>query len=129
MKPQFLYHGSRFLLKALEPKQALGFQSEDNLFGIYASAEKSIASLFAITYVGHSDDAKFDIRQEQNEFYVYLYKTTVEWNKLGYLYTISSKYFQQVDEQQWISHQKLITPQTIETINPYNLQKFIRIVS
>ena len=129
MKPQVLYHGSRFLLKFLEPKQAVGFQSEDNLFGSYASAEKSIASLFAITYVGQSDDAKFDIKQEQNEFYVYLYKTTVEWNQLGYLYTISSKHFQQVDDQQWISHQKLITPQTIETINPYNFQKFIRIIS
>ncbi|ALH94723.1 hypothetical protein [Acinetobacter equi] len=125
MKSKTLYHGSRHLVKILEPKQASGFKTEDNQFAIYAIENKKIASLFSITYIGYTKDARFEIQQELEDFYVHLYHTSVDWNQIGYLYILSSEYFNKIDEYQWVAYKPII-PQRIEIIQPRMLEKYIK---
>ena len=48
MKSKTLYHGSRHLVKILEPKQASGFKTEDNQFAIYAIENKKFLHYFQL---------------------------------------------------------------------------------
>ena len=127
MKPKILFHGSQKLQTILAPKQAMGFTAEDCLCGIYATSERKIAALFAINYIGYSEDARFDIERDGGAYYAYLHKTKVDWEQVGYLYHLASDSFEKLDSNQWISHQS-VKPIQIEVIHPNDFKKYIRII-
>ncbi len=90
-KPLLLFHGSSSYREYLEPKQAIGDGEMDNAFGIYAVEDKRIAQLFAIEYLSLSKEARFSIKFEDDFVYVELFQCSVNWDRIGYLYTLPQK--------------------------------------
>lgn len=123
-KPKHLFHGSSQHLQSLEPKQATGDGEMDNAIGIYAVEDKRIAQLFAIEYLSLSNEARFSIRFEDDFVYVELFECSVNWNRIGYLYTLPSENFNKVDDMQWVSSESVI-PTKIELVNPLDFKAFI----
>ncbi|ENW96001.1 hypothetical protein [Acinetobacter sp. NIPH 298] len=125
IKPKLLFHGSSQHLERLQPTQAVGDGLKDNAFGIYAIENKLIAQLFAIQYISLAKDARFAIKFENDQVFVELDRCTVDWERVGYVYTLSSNDFVKIDDLQWLST-KSVVPLKIEQINPSDFKKYIR---
>lgn len=123
-KPLLLFHGSSNYRESLEPKLAIGDGEMDNAFGIYAVEDKRIAQLFAIEYLSLSNEARFSIKFEDDFVYVELFQCSVNWDRIGYLYTLPSENFIKVDHMQWLSSKSVI-PTKVEPVNPHDFKAFI----
>ncbi|QER39255.1 hypothetical protein F2A31_05875 [Acinetobacter suaedae] len=123
-KPLLLFHGSSNYRESLEPKLAIGDGEMDNAFGIYAVEDKRIAQLFAIEYLSLSNEARFSIKFEDDFVYVELYQCSVNWDRLGYLYTLPSESFVKVDHMQSVSSESVF-PTKVEPVNPYDFKAHI----
>ncbi|MDA3480920.1 hypothetical protein QE150_13360 [Acinetobacter baumannii] len=97
----------------------------DNTIGIYAVEDKRIAQLFAIEYLGLSNDARFSIKFKDDFVYVELYQCSVNWDRIGYLYTLPSENFIKIDHMQWLSSESVI-PTKVEPVNPHDFKTFIQ---
>ncbi|HFG2494501.1 TPA: hypothetical protein ACGGCT_003460 [Acinetobacter baumannii] len=124
-RPKYLFHGSTSYREYLEPKQAIGDGEMDNAIGIYAVEDKRIAQLFAIEYLGLSNDARFSIKFKDDFVYVELYQCSVNWDRIGYLYTLPPENFIKIDHMQWLSSESVI-PTKVEPVNPHDFKTFIQ---
>ncbi len=114
-RPKYLFHGSTSYREYLEPKQAIGDGEMDNAIGIYAVEDKRIAQLFAIEYLGLSNDARFSIKFKDDFVYVELYQCSVNWDRIGYLYTLPSENFIKLTICNGY-HQKVLFPRKLNLL-------------
>ncbi|GGY60731.1 hypothetical protein [Marinobacter zhanjiangensis] len=127
-KPEFLYHGSRQRMDVLKPSQGVGYGKEDDRYGIYAVSEWALAIPFAIAYRPLAENATFFVDTATLPPRILLKNTDVEWDETGYLYTVRSDLFEQVDSDQWISTD-LVEPVSMEEIRPEDYRSWIEYIA
>lgn len=124
-KPKFLYHGGRNRVEILEPKQAVGFGGDaDCRKAVYAVAVREWAIPFAIAFAPVAPDAVFSVDTESSPPRIRLKNTEVRWYGTGYLYTLPSDTFEQIDDQQWVSYSP-VKPVQVEEIDPSDFKEWI----
>jgi hypothetical protein len=124
-KPKVLYHGDRSRVDILEPKQAVGFDGDaDCQKAVYAVAIREWAIPFAITFSPTAPDAVFSVDTESGPPRIRLKNTEVKWDEKGYLYTLATDTFEQIDDKQWGSY-SAVTPVEVEEIDPADFREWI----
>jgi hypothetical protein len=124
VKPHYLYHGTCKKLDLLKPTQGVGHGMVDNEYGVYAVSERDLAIPFAISYRALGDGAVFSVETSRRPPRVVLRNTDVDWDKVGYVYKVSSKTFERIDSDQWLSRVP-VEPVETEEINPVSYLNWI----
>ena len=117
MKPKVLYHGSTQYKSYLAPSQGIGDGHNDHHMAVYAIADVEIARFFAFQYIAQAPEARFKIDYKNGQACVFLYKTHINWEHIGYLYSLSSQHFIKLEDEQWISNSP-VQALNIERVNP-----------
>ncbi|MFC4257546.1 hypothetical protein ACFOZ5_00720 [Marinobacter lacisalsi] len=123
-KPEHLYHGFRQRMDLLKPSQGVGYGKADDRYGIYAVSERALAIPFAIAYWPLAKNAAFSVDTTTLPPHILLKHTDVEWDEMGYLYTVSSDSFEQVDTDQWVSRDPVV-PVSVEEVRPEDYRSWI----
>lgn len=112
--PMFLYHGSPYDLKSLEPMQAMGQCEEESQLAIYAakSAMEVVPFALPITRYPDSTDGKRSFECEGGK--TRLIYGSLDPNAKGYIYRLRSDAFKRVDAFQWVSHEPVEYVEKIE---------------
>ena len=113
-KPQYLYHGSQYLLTELIPQTACGESAKDSKFGIYAAETMELVVPFALPIRWYPDcpDGKRDFHTADGK--VELIYGSLNPNGVGYIYKVKSEGFEKIDGWQWVSSVKSVPIQRIE---------------
>ncbi|MCL2773131.1 MAG: hypothetical protein FWD71_07250 [Oscillospiraceae bacterium] len=108
-KPEYLYHGSQYLLETLMPKQAKDNSEIGSQFALYACEDFDSVIPFALPIRWYPDNPtgkkSFSCRKDK----ILIEYGSINPNGVGYIYKISSEYFEKIDGWQWVSI-KEITP-------------------
>lgn len=111
-------------MDVLEPSQGVGYGKADDRRGIYAVSARVLAIPFAIAYRPLAENAAFSVDTRSLPPRILLKHTDVEWDEMGYLYTVSSDSFEQVDADQWVSR-KPVVPVSVEEERPEDYRSWI----
>ena len=122
---KLLFHGSTQKKLQLNPSLGIGDGHHDHHVALYASDHIRLAQLFAIQYVALTDAARFKILYEDQDFFVQLFQTEVNWAQRGYVYFCCSSTFVELEPFQWVSH-SLVRPEWRIEIQPQALESWIR---
>ena len=115
-KPRFLYHGSRYKVDVLKPHQAYGSPNEKgNEYGIYAYQEKSMVIPFSLT-IKSFNNGSMGIYVDDDTSHVTISAGILDDYAIGYIYKVSSKSFEKLDDKQWLSKEE-VTPLEITVVN------------
>jgi outer membrane lipoprotein-sorting protein len=115
-KPKFLYHGSRYKVEILRPQQAYGSPDEKgDEYGIYAYENKNMAVPFSLT-IKPFENGSMAIYVDDDTSHVTISVGTIDDNAIGYIYKVSSKSFEKLDERQWLSKEE-VTPIEMTVVN------------
>lgn len=110
----YLYHGSQLLVETLIPRPSRGVGPEkDQLCAVYASHTPNFAIAFALPIRGareHTYSWTMSIEDENGEFIpsITIQSGYLDLSRRGYLYRVSPKIFEAVDEFQWISFSPVV---------------------
>ena len=112
-KPQYVYHGSQYLLDIVRPQQARGANAQESQKAIYAAETVDEVIPFALPIRWYPDDptGKRDFSCKDG-------KTLIEYgsldpNGVGYVYKLRADTFEKLDEWQWISMFEVVPDETI----------------
>lgn len=104
MKPEFLYHGSQYILDTLIPKQAKDSSEIGTQLGIYACEYPEDVIRFAMPIRWYPDNPT------GRRVWSFLPegKLIIEYGSInpfgvGYVYKIRSENFNKIDDWQWVS--------------------------
>jgi hypothetical protein len=100
VKSHYVYHGTRKKLDLLEPTQGVGHGMVDNEYGVYTVSERDLAIPFVISYRPLGDGAVFSVETSKRPYRIVLKNTHVDWDKVGYVYKVSSKTFVRIESEQ-----------------------------
>jgi hypothetical protein len=122
---KYLYHGSKVLLKSIDPREAFGFGgAADCKNAVYAVEDINLAIPFAFTLKNLSNESIFKIDTQVNPPIVTLVDCDLNWDKCGYVYKLASDNFEKIDNHQWISSVS-IKPIEIIRINPIEFKSWV----
>jgi len=104
MKPEFLYHGSQYIVETLIPKQANDSTEIGSQFKIYACKCWEEAVRFALPIRWYPDNPT----GKKSWSFFADGKLVIEYGSInpygvGYIYKISSNNFEKIDSWQWVS--------------------------
>jgi len=104
IKPEFLYHGSQYIVETLVPRQAIDSTEIGSKLGIYACEHWEQVIRFALPIRWYPDDPT-GIRSWSftNEDKLLIEHGSINPYGTGYIYKISSKHFEKIDNWQWLS--------------------------
>ena len=112
-KPQYVYHGSQYLLDIIRPQQARGANAQESQKAIYAAETVDEVIPFALPIRWYPDDptGKRDFSCKDG-------KTLIEYgsldpNGVGYVYKLRADTFEKLDEWQWISMFEVVPDEVI----------------
>ena len=116
LKPEFLYHGSQYLLDVLIPQQSNDNTEIGSKFAVYACEDFNSVIPFALPIRWYPDNPA-----GKRSFSCHEGKVLIEYGSLnpkgfGYVYKVSSEHFEKIDDWQWVSD-KEIQPIEIIKIN------------
>ena len=104
MKPEFLYHGSQYVIETLIPRQAKDSGEIGSQLGIYACEHCEEVIRFAMPIRWYPDNPTgrrlWSFLPEDKLIIEY---GSINPYGIGYIYKISSKNFEKIDNWQWIS--------------------------
>ena len=103
MKPDYLYHGSQYLFEVLMPNQAKDNTSIGSQLAIYACEDFNLAIPFALPIRWYPDDPTGKRSFSCSNGKVLIEYGYINPNGFGYVYKISSKDFEKIDNRQWVS--------------------------
>ena len=104
-KPKYLYHGSRYKVDILEPRQASGLPEENGTeFGVYAYERQEMVIPFSLT-ITPFEDGKMGIQVDDATGIVTLSAGVWDETAIGYIYQLPSETFEMIDDLQWVSRQ------------------------
>ena len=104
MKPEFLYHGSQYILQTLIPQQANDSTVIGSQIGIYACEHFEQVIRFAMPIRWYPDNPTG--KRSWSFFHdgkLIIEHGTIDPNGIGYIYKIGSENFSKMDEWQWVS--------------------------
>ncbi|MGM9624684.1 MAG: hypothetical protein ACI3XM_03135 [Eubacteriales bacterium] len=112
-KPQYVYHGSPYLLDVVRPQQACGENEKESQYAIYAAETIDEVIPFSLPIRWYPDDPA-----GKRSFYCENGKTFIEYgtldpNGLGYIYKLRADSFEKSDEWQWISKIEVVPNEVI----------------
>jgi len=106
-KPEYLYHGSQYFLETLFPKQAKDSSKIGSQCAIYACEDFKSAIPFALPIRWYPDNPtgkkSFSCRKDK----ILIEYGSINPNGVGYIYKISSEYFEKIDDWQWITSKEI----------------------
>jgi|GEM_PF-181155 Nucleoside 2-deoxyribosyltransferase. len=107
LKPEFLYHGSQYLFDVLIPQQSSDNTDTGSKFAVYACENFNSAIPFALPIRWYPDNP-----DGKRAFSCHDGKTLIEYGSInpkgfGYVYKVSSEYFEKVDNWQWVSDREV----------------------
>lgn len=107
-KPQYLYHGSPYLLEKLIPQPAAGANGKESLLAIYAagSIREVIPFALPIRWYPDNPDGRRDFRCRDGKTEVLC--GTLNPDGTGYVYRVKSDCFVKIDGWQWVSETGVI---------------------
>lgn len=108
----------------LEPSLGIGYGEADGEIGIYAVSERDLAIPFAISYRPLADDALFSVDTSTRPPRILLRNAEVQWDETGYVYTVRSDLFEQVDAEQWVSREP-VEPVSVEEVRPQLYREWV----
>jgi hypothetical protein len=104
MKPEFLYHGSQYILENLIPKQAKDASKTGSQLGIYACEYPEEVIRFAIPIRWYPDNPTGRrLWSCLSEGRLVIEYGSIDPYGIGYIYKISSENFDKIDNWQWMS--------------------------
>ena len=102
-KPPFLYHGSRYELRIIEPRQAFGSPEEHGAeCGVYAYPGYEMALPFALT-IEPFGNGSMAIYIDDETGHVTISAGTLDENAPGFVYRVPSDAFEPLDGRQWLA--------------------------
>ncbi len=112
-KPEYVYHGSQYLLDTVKPQQACGENSKESQNAIYAAETINEVIPFALPIRWYPDNST-----GKRAFTVENGKTFIEYgsidpNGVGYIYKLKSDSFERLDDWQWISRVDVLPDEII----------------
>ena len=112
-KPQYVYHGSQYLLDIIRPQQARGANAQESQKAIYAAETVDEVIPFALPIRWYPDDPT-----GKRAFSCKNGKTLIEYgsldpNGVGYVYKLRADTFEKLDEWQWISMREVVPDEVI----------------
>lgn len=112
--PLFLYHGSPYLLNKIEPKKAIGQNTNESLYAIYASEIYDWVIPFALPIRWYPDNPSGKRIFECNAGKTKIIIGSINPHGIGYVYKLRAIDFKKIDEWQWISIQSIIPEEIFE---------------
>jgi len=107
-KPQFLYHGSRYKVDVLKPRQAYGSPDERGAeYGIYAYEDKNMVIPFSLT-ITPFENGSMAIYVDDDTSHVTISAGTLDDDAIGYIYKVPAESFVKLDERQWLSKEDVV---------------------
>ena len=105
-KPRYLYHGSPEKLDRIEPRPARGVGPEkDRLHAVYATHIQNLAIVFSLPFIpNENNNLSFQVSFQTDEPEIHLEAGSLDISRPGFLYTVPSASFEQLDDEQWISY-------------------------
>ena len=112
-KPQYVYHGSQYLLDIIRPQQARGANAQESQKAIYAAETVDEVIPFALPIRWYPDGPT-----GKRAFSCENGKTLIEYgsldpNGVGYVYKLRADTFEKLDEWQWISMFEVVPDEVI----------------
>ena len=104
MKPEFLYHGSQYIIETLIPKQAKDSSEIGSQLGIFACEHWAEVIRFAMPIRWYPDEPGGKrVWSFLPEGKLVIELGSINPFGIGYIYKISSENFEKMDNWQWIS--------------------------
>ncbi len=114
-KPKYLYHGSDERLDVLVPHQAEDSLNEaGSQYGVFATSNRDVASAFALGAVPDEAGCVTRVICSLNPVQMIFIQGRPNLGGKGYLYTVSSEGFEQVDELQWVCRESVKPLEVLE---------------
>jgi len=113
-KPEYLYHGSPYLVEKLIPRPASGEKEKESLTAIYAAETIKDVIPFALPVRWYPDTP-----EGRRDFKCSNGRTELIYGSLnpggrGYVYKVKADNFVKIDHWQWISESAVIPEEIIE---------------
>ena len=126
-KPRYLYHGSPEKLDRIEPRPARGVGPEkDRLNAVYATHIQNLAIVFSLPFIpNENNNLSFQVSFQTDEPEIHLEAGSLDMSRPGFLYTLPSASFGQLDDEQWVSYGP-VEPCGKVRINPKDFLHWLR---
>lgn len=121
-----LFHGSPDRVRVLEPRPGHGVgRASDQMCAVYASHDRAFATAFALS-VAPDDHGRvcWSLTVQESEPRIAIQAGSIDFSRVGYLYRVSSRHFQQLDQFQWASRLP-VRPLAREVIDPHICKRWI----
>lgn len=125
-KPDFLYHGSKYLFDVLEPQQASGANSLESQKAIYAGTSFEHVIPFALPFRRYPGETSGKLAFSCETCLVppqsktFLHYGSLDPNGIGYVYRVKSDSFTKIDTWQWVSYVSVVPEEvTIIKVSDY----------
>lgn len=108
--PEFLYHGSPYLLDIIKPQPANGACPAESLTAVYAACTIRKIIPFTLPIRSHPDKLT-GVRKRAfscEDGLTQLIYGSLDPNGVGYIYKLKADSFRPLDEWQWVSEQDCI---------------------
>ena len=127
VKPNYLYHGSPEKLDRIEPRPARGVGPEkDRLNAVYATHIQNLAIAFSLPFVpNENNNLSLQVSLQAAEPEIHLEAGSLDMARSGFLYTVPSASFEQLDDEQWVSYSS-VEPCDKVRINPKDFLHWLR---
>lgn len=113
-KPEYLYHGSQYLLDIIKPQIAKGNCKLESMTAIYAAETIKEVIPFALPIRWYPDTPDGKRVFQCNKGITELAYGSIDPNGIGYVYKVKSDSFKKIDEWQWISESEIIPEEVIK---------------
>lgn len=114
-KPKYLYHGSSERVDVLLPHQAQDFLEEvGTQHGIFATPNRDVALAFALGAVPDNTGGITRVITSLNPVKMVFLQGHPNFGGKGYLYTLSSDEFEEVNPLQWLCRKSVTPLETLE---------------
>ncbi len=114
-KPKYLYHGSDERVDVLVPHQADDALNEaGSQYGVFATSNRDVALAFALGAVPDEAGCVTRVVRSLNPVKMIFIQGRPNLGGKGYLYTVSSEGFEQVDELQWVCRESVKPLEVLE---------------
>ena len=107
-KPQYVYHGSPYLIDVVKPQQARGATEKESQYAIYATENMDEAIPFALPIRWYPDDPTGKRAFSCKNGKTHIEHGSLDPNGVGYIYKFNATSFEKLDEWQWISKTEVV---------------------
>jgi len=115
MKPEFLYHGSQYVLQTLLPQQAADSSELGSQKGIYACEHSYETIRFALPIRWYPDDPSGKkLWSCLSDGKLLIEHGSINPHGICYVYKVSSQNFEKIDSWQWFATEKTAVIDSIE---------------